>query len=210
MADLIGDRKRDTKITKLSVTSAFFGTRGIVRIASRIVGMPRPVAVLFASLFASVISELTKYLGRSQDGAKVKAVLLSEEIISWAEIAGDVSKWVAYDECKEFIDTDYDALAGGDAVFRNFRLNGDALEAVIDFGIGALAATIGSAVKDISSKSDSGTSSLSLRYSQAALEGGILFSAYGIILKIVKATVPEKFNEELMFEKVLESVIPYE
>ena len=210
MADLIGDRKRDTKITKLSVTSAFFGTRSIVRIASRFVGIPRPVAVLLASLFASVISELTKYLGRSQDGAKVKAALLSEEIISWSEIAGDVSKWVAYDECKEFIDTDFDALASNDAVFRNFRLNGDGLEAAVDLGIGALAAIVGSAVKDLSSKVKDGTSSLPLRYSQAALEGGILFSAYGIILKIVKATVPEKFNEELIFERVLESVIPTE
>ena len=172
--------------------------------------MPRPIAVLFASIFASVISELTKYLGRSQDGAKVKAALLSGEIISWSEIIGDVSKWVAYDEFKEYLSTDYSELATHDEIFRGLGWNGDGLEAAIDFGIGAIAALIGCIVKDLPNISNAISSGVSLRYSQAALEGGILFSAYGVILKIVKATIPERFNEELIFERVLDSVIPTE
>jgi hypothetical protein len=80
-------------------------------------------------------------------------------------------------------------------------------EVSIDFLFGAIAALIGSVVKDLSSTdAKPPVSETRLRYTQSAIEGAILFSAYEIILKVVKATVPEDFNDELMFQKVLETV----
>jgi hypothetical protein len=86
-ADILGDKKRDTKLTKLSATSAFFTSRSLGRILFRIAGVPRPIAILFATLAGSVISEMAKYIGRV-DRSHFGNLELADEVISWSEISG--------------------------------------------------------------------------------------------------------------------------
>ena len=41
LADILGDRKRDTSFTKGVTTGAFFGVRGFTRAGLRVLGFPR-------------------------------------------------------------------------------------------------------------------------------------------------------------------------
>ena len=52
---------------KISSTSVFFGTRGLVRGVARLAGLPRPLSVALAAVFGSLISESAKLLGRSMN-----------------------------------------------------------------------------------------------------------------------------------------------
>lgn len=232
VADIIGDKKRDTAITKISATSAFFGTRSLIRITARLAGIPRPIAILLATVFGSIVSELAKFQGRSKDGIS-SDYLVWDEIISFPEIAGDVSKWIIYDAAKETITGEiplsklllpqerglYDLI---EMYLLQPYSSSIFAEDVINFFLGVTAAIGGSVVKDVASavggensaktpvqatvEANASKKDVGLRYSQSAIEGGILFLTYEIVLKLSKLVVPDSLNEVLIFDKVLDIV----
>ncbi len=66
VADALGDKKVDSLLTKTTTTGAFFGSRGVLRLFARFLGMPRPLAIAFASILASLVSENVKISSRSR------------------------------------------------------------------------------------------------------------------------------------------------
>lgn len=66
VADALGDKKVDSLLTKTTSTGAFFGSRGVLRLFARLLGLPRPLAIGFASILASVVSENVKITSRSR------------------------------------------------------------------------------------------------------------------------------------------------
>lgn len=212
VADLIGDKKRDTAITKITSTSAFFGARGLVRIIASVVGLPRPLAIVLGSLLGSLTSDAAKYIGRNskrKNQALVKSILESSSLendnVTWPEVAGGLSKWVVYDLFSSYL-----SLGKDDSNF-----------IILDteyFLLGVLAAWCGDLVKEnlfrsnkASNKSKNVTDQvpaidIGQRYSRVGLEGGVLFLSYETILKLVKSIVPDQFNEKLMFSKAFELV----
>lgn len=224
MADLIGDKKIDTKITKVSATTVFFVIRAVVRLSLRFTGIPLPITILLASILASVLSEVAKYIGRSQRKSvkeSVEDLLLDGVVLKGPEIAGDVSKWVFYDVAKEMARNplsynldDYPWLFDKfvEYVFEPFNSNVLA-ESLIVFLIGAMSGIVDIAVREFvtlrgrsNGKIPAPTKTFQLRYSEYALEGGILFLAYETILKVVSAVAPADLNSELAFEKLMDSV----
>lgn len=100
-AKVLGNRKKDSLQTKVQTTSAFFGTRGLLRASGRVLGLPRPLTLVAASVLGSIASEATKKFGRAVDEQKrSNSTQDSREplnILSGSEITGDVMKWLSYD-----------------------------------------------------------------------------------------------------------------
>ena len=65
VAKLLNDEKRDTQISKGISTGTFFGTRGLIRGAAQLAGIPRPIARILASIGATAFSESAKVAQRA-------------------------------------------------------------------------------------------------------------------------------------------------
>ena len=66
VAGLVQNRKKDPAFAKATRTGAFFGVRSLTRATSRFLGVPRPVAILVGSLFATTASQALKASQRRQ------------------------------------------------------------------------------------------------------------------------------------------------
>ena len=100
-AGLTKNKKIDTTALKGVSTGAFFGARGAANITAALLGVPRPVAGVVASIIGSGASVQIKQLGRRRKSKKSRGAN-KEEVASPAgvpgpELAGDLAKWVAYD-----------------------------------------------------------------------------------------------------------------
>lgn len=97
--NVIGIKKIDSLKTKVTTTGAFFGTRGLIRVFGRVLGLPGPLIIVLASLFASIISEITKANGRNADNADkiIHNEFMNQQTLDYPEILGDIAKWLVYD-----------------------------------------------------------------------------------------------------------------
>ena len=66
-AFVLNDKKRDSFVYEEISTGAYFGVRSIVRVASSLVGIPRPIANFVAGVTATLFSESAKVEGRRRD-----------------------------------------------------------------------------------------------------------------------------------------------
>ena len=213
VADVIGDKKRDTAILKGAFTGAFFGTRSVVAAIARVIGLPRPIAVVLASVLGSAVSEFTKVIGRiisehrysyigghfnlsSFNSIETVAYQLKSETLAFPELAGDVSKWLFFDAA---LDPQYISTTTHNNIL---------LQLIYLFTVGATAAMVGNAVKDFSTSSKNSSSSIDYsNYGKAALEGGTLFSIYQVMSNRLQTIVPANFGgQEFLFEKFLNDI----
>ena len=89
-AKVLDDKKQDSLLSKIEVTVAFFGTRGLIRTSARFLGIPFPIA----TLLAGIVSESIKKILRDEDN---KNALSSRTKLDIPEITGDIMKWLIYD-----------------------------------------------------------------------------------------------------------------
>jgi hypothetical protein len=191
VADIVGDKKRDTTITKVLTTGSFFGSRGIARAGFQLLGLPRPVAILLSSLFASFVSEEAKFLSRKSAESALSNSSSSSpasfnETLSFREIYSDVSKWLVFDT---LIETD-----------PIFSLN-DARY----FVYGSVSAVIALFVKGDKTKDDN-KESYSVKLVKTGLEGGVLFLSYEEFLNFLGKVVPKDLNMRFLFNSVIEDL----
>lgn len=225
-ANAIGDKKKDTLITKISSTGVFFGSRSVIGVAARAMGIPRPLIRPIASVAGSILSEGTKALGRkSALSRKSKAkmskrrykkalqkqeldrsnILFDEdEALGPPEIVGDISKWLVYDA---LMDTKIRLLSSGFIA-----------EDLSSFTYGAFAAVVGLMMRDLtaaylsnSTEAKGGNHQRSKElfipsYKDAAIEGGILFGCYMVIMQLFKLVLPENVNGKFLINQLIENV----
>ena len=193
VATTLGDIKVDSLRTKVTSTSAFFGVRALLRGGFRLLGFPRPIALVLSSLLGSLASESTKASGRAavadSNSFNIKG------LISISEISADVTKWICFDLLSE---------TSADLVGEGFEKN------AYYFGLGALSALAGQLVKllpiygEETFANTERTKPAFISFSQAAVEGGVLFLTYGIILFQVMSMVPSDLDRDFFFNSVLE------
>lgn len=195
VADIVGDKKRDTAITKVLTTGSFFGTRGIARAGFQLLGLPRPVATLLSSLFASFVSEEAKFLSRKNaesglSNSSSSSPTSFNETLSFREISSDVSKWLVFDG---LIETDPTSFLN-DARY---------------FFYGSISAVIAFFVKaplKVNRAKDDEKENYSKKLVKTALEGGVLFLSYEKFLDFFGKVVPKDLNMRFLFNSVIEDL----
>jgi len=231
VANAVGDKKLDSVQTKVTSTSAYFGARSITRGVARIIGLPGPIALVLASVTGSLVSETAKATLRKRSetaektaaekklaaaepsktdrksvrSKKVQVEKVSEpeqnflqkarSVISLREVGADVTKWVVFD----ILSDSYvpDAFQGAS---KNF----------VYFTLGSISALAGNFVKRLPSRNVNDKAIRNVReksalvsYSQAAIEGGVLFTTYSFALFEAMEIVPSDLNQDFIFSKVL-------
>jgi hypothetical protein len=195
VADIVGDKKRDTTLTKVLTTGSFFGTRGIARAGFQLLGFPRPIAIFFSSIFASLISEEAKFLSRknaeSSNLANSSSRTLNNisETLSFREISSDISKWLIYDGLIE------SSIISETGDFRYFAFG--SISAIFAFFVkeSPFQLTKVKGDKDYGSK-----------IAKSALEGGVLFLFYAEFLEVLEKVVPDELNRRFLFNSVIEDL----
>ena len=181
---MLGDKKKDTLQTKVGTTGAFFGTRAAVRGIARILGLPRPLALLCSSVVASVVSEAAKGIGRAKSNEEDPTCPIEEQGLKGSEITGDISKWLIYDLLEDKVKEIYPV----DVYFSELILT----TFVVGFvaGIGGLG--VKQAIESRTSSSNATTSeSNALKLIASGIEGGVLFASFQLVLKVVGMIVPQ-------------------
>ncbi len=185
VAEILKDKKKDGNLLKGFTTGAFFGSRSILRSFGRLLGLPRPIAIIVASVLSSVISECVKFIGRIYQ--KNKNLRLKNDNIlsidkddeeskslSFNEISSDVSKWVIYDLLREFTTQQKIDVASPEII-----------KGIEYFAYGAFASFIASYfVKYNNFKMNNSSRNVSSVVWKEVLEGGILFLFYEEFQKI--------------------------
>ena len=147
-----------------------------------------------------------------------------QDELKGSEIAGDITKWIVYDGLEDLIhDKSDDHFAT--VVLATFFIgcfSALVSTAVKDFGISLedskRKVNVGSAaVVDFSSSivptiksNDSevlgNRKATALRYGVSALEGGVLFASYQVVIKIIKQIVPANLNQPFIFNTFIQNV----
>lgn len=209
VANVVGDKKVDSVETKVTSTSAYFGVRSVTRGFARLVGLPAPIALVLASLTGSIALETTKasFRSRSEDKKPQNSKTRDDEglaktmmsVISVREIVGDVTKWIVFDL---FVQAMPIAAIG---VEKN----------LLYFALGSAAALTGNFVKlvlpsnrvSVWDQAVGGLlkpdKSVLVSFSQAALEGGVLFMTYSFALYEAQELIPNQFNMNFFFNSLL-------
>ena len=204
-ASALKDEKRDDESTKVTTTAAFFGIRGLLRGSLRVLGIPRPLVIIFASVIASAASESAKKRARSV-GEDVEE---DEDlpVLSGAEIAGDIAKWLCFDITIESLPTEIANVRG---LERN----------ALYYGVGSFSGTVGAATKENLDHYYSSSSSSSGREEQgkgawiktwekipkASVENGVLFMFYAITIDFIDQFLPGTLQEELIFSRWIDTI----
>eukprot|EP01039_Chlorochromonas_danica_P007088 gene7088-7839_t len=195
-ADVIGDRKIDNVISKVTSTSAFFGTRGLLRGISVALGLPRAISIPLIAIVASVISEATKAAQRHSSTGKEEDLPLTERLDP-AEIVGDVTKWLVYD-----------ALDDNHFVFHPTNAVEDFLTSALYGAVASvLAATFRDAVfvfEDKMPEESRLPRKMVKSYTQSALEGAALFGCYQMMVLVLERIAPESMSAKFIFNQLLE------
>lgn len=202
-ANLLGDKKKDSFQTKVSTTGAYFGTRAAVRVLGRLVGLPRPLALLCSSVVASLVSETTKSIARTNRAVELDpSCPIEQQGLKVSEISGDISKWLIYDFLEEKVRNEY----GDDEEF--------GLEVLATFVVGCIAASFATSLKTFiearnPATEDAKNENVNLsgtQYAAAAVEGGVLFASFQIVLKVVMMVTPQDFNKPFIFNSFIKSI----
>lgn len=199
-ARAIGDKKIDTVQTKVAITGAFFGARGLILVICQLLGFPRTLSVPLSSIAATVISESAKAFGRY-----VEDVGPSEKL-RFPEVVGDITKWLTYDAFEDTFLGD----SGMDFV----------TESAYAAAFGAIAAVAGSIIHDVLSHLEEIPSPSSVQwskllgsrnlrqsvthYSQVLVEGAMLFGFYKLFTSIEEKSLPNEFKKKFFFDQLLE------
>lgn len=122
-----------------------------------------------------------------------------KETMTVAEIAGDICKWMTFDNLVVNSQWNSNILSWTD--------NDRTLLTVL---FGSIAAVAGKHVQDLASK-DAVKKTPRIRggpiqYAQTAFEGGVLFGTYKSTLSFLNSVVPDDWNKEFLFQFVLENV----
>jgi hypothetical protein len=215
IADILEDKKKDTALVKSASTGAFFGSRSVARSLLRIAGLPAPIALVLASFAGSSVSIVLKIIGRkNQDEAKklkskvkdfvksvndsdslplsnelttatevdiVNTLNVNESSLSPKEIISDILKWLVYDVLSESYDVDQ-ATAPQINIF------------LVQFIFGATASTIANSIKQVDFNP------------KIAIEGGVLFSIYDTIKRILLITLPQEYNDRFFVRDMIDHV----
>ena len=199
-ASALNDEKKDSQQAKVINTAAFFGVRGLTRASARIMGVPRPIALVIGSLLASAASETAKLRSRE---AKQAAPDDEEDMVelSGPEIAGDIAKWICFDLILESLPS---SLANSEGVERN----------TLYFAAGSFSSTIGAALREniaYYSNEEEGEPKEAIKKTlekipKASIEGGILFFVYSYAVNLVGEFLPAPLREELIFARFLDNL----
>ena len=187
---MIGDKKIDSVFAKVKTTSAYFASRTLIYRLNLILGLLRPLARFSAAVIASFLSEQTKAKDRQQRSLGEKLEI--------PEIVSDVVKWLVYD-------------ALDDSNWLDNQIN----PILLSFLFGGISAIVGTIACDISiatsakqhSKAELLTSKRKLRtYSQAVLEGGVLFGCYESIVELLDLIYPQSLSTKFLFDQIIETL----
>ena len=173
------------------------------------------MAIPFASVIASYVSEQTKAAGRNTTDT---------EKLSLQEVAGDVTKWLSYDALE-------------DNIHMKSVLSMPMITDIIESGgLGAISSLCGAIVRDgltfhrykasekskfpslpeiprafsFASRTSKGNENeypagMMKKYSQLIVEGAVLFASYQAIISIESVIVPESFQMKFALDQLLES-----
>ena len=124
----------------------------------------------------------------------------STETMTFSEIAGDICKWMMYDNLV--------VNSGWSSGIINWT---DDDKNSLHVLFGSIAAVAGKYVQDLTPTKDSRqkqnrVSDSPIRYGRTALEGGVLFGTYKSTLSFLNSVVPDDWNKQFLFQSVLESV----
>ena len=120
----------------------------------------------------------------------------TKDQMSFAEVAGDIGKWMVYDN-----------LVVNSGLSTGLVDWSDCDKTALHFLFGAIAAVSGKYIQDLTPSKDKvdGPGSKA-QYGQRALEGGVLFGTYKSTLTLLNSVVPEEWNKVFPFETALENV----
>jgi len=200
-ASALKDLKKDDDSTKVTSTAAYFGIRGLIRGSARILGIPRPLILITASLVASAAAESTKFRDR-----RSKVEERGEEVeneLSASEIAGDIAKWICFDVTLESLPSE---IAKTRNVFEQYPLY---------FGVGSFSGSVGAAIREnidhYSAERREPTGEKAwvkawAKVPKASIENGVLFLFYAITLNVLDTFLPEVLREELIFARFVDKL----
>ena len=196
VAFAIGDKKRDDSVLTGTTTGTYFGVRSVVRSIGQILGIPRPIAAILAGFTASILSEEIKIVGRQKIQndliqnsihsfkgeelikLKTKSTKKKGDLISFAEITQDLTKWVAYD----LLSKDDDVIRHPtDAAFYGTLIS----YLVYEILVRQAAALKGKTIYSTEENFQIGSNLL-----KAGLEGGTLFASYESTITIFDNLLP--------------------
>lgn len=198
-ASALKDQKKDDDSTKVTSTAAYFGIRGLIRGSARILGIPRPLVLVTASLVASAAAESTKLRDR-----RYKVETGGEEVedeLSASELAGDIAKWICFDLTLESLPPE---IAKTQNLFERYPLY---------FGVGSFSGSVGAAIREnidhYSSERKTGQKAWVKTWEKvpkASVENGVLFLFYAITLNVLDQLLPEVLREELIFARFVDKL----
>jgi hypothetical protein len=211
VAEILNDKKKDGNLLKGFTTGAFFGSRSILRNFGRLLGLPRPIAIIVASLLSSAISEFVKFIGRIYQNSKNfrlkndNTVLIDDKgddeskSLTFNEISSDVSKWVIYDLLREF------------TVQQKIDITSpEIIKGLEYFAYGAFASFIASYVKNNNFNVAKPSNRVPSVVWKEVLEGGILFLFYEEFQKIFTSlnTIDsiKILQQKFLFDELIEEI----
>ena len=120
------------------------------------------------------------------------------ETMSLPELAGDICKWMTYDNLVVNWTSDIACWTNNDMTSLHVLF-------------GSLAAIAGRYVQDITPSNKDGMETdradkSYVSYSQTALEGGVLFGTYRSTLSFLNSVVPDDWNKKFLFHSCLENI----
>ena len=120
----------------------------------------------------------------------------TKDQITFSEVAGDIGKWMVYDN-----------LVVNSGLSTGLLGWSDYDKTALHVLFGAVAAVSGKYIQDLTpSKDQVEQSGSKTQYGQRALEGGVLFGTYKSTLTFLNSVVPEEWNKVFPFETALENV----
>lgn len=124
----------------------------------------------------------------------------SKSSMTFPEVAGDIGKWMIYDNLITNC-----GLTSGHIGWTDYD------RSALHVLFGTVAAVAGKCIQDLTPLKDRTQSSgepqlQKTNYSQAALEGGVLFGTYRTTLSFLNSVVPDDWNKVFPFESALENV----
>jgi hypothetical protein len=124
----------------------------------------------------------------------------SKSSMTFSEVAGDIGKWMIYDNLITSC-----GLSSGHLGWTDFD------RSALHVLFGTVAAVAGKYIQDLTPSKDRTLNPgepqlLKTNYSQAALEGGVLFGTYRTTLSFLNSVVPDDWNKVFPFESALENV----
>lgn len=207
-ASALNDKKTDSGQSKVLNTATFFGVRGLTRASARILGVPRPIALIIGSLLASAASETAKLRSREAEKGLGKTeesggVDIAAEL-SGSEIAGDIAKWICFDLILESLPPSISSTQGTE-------------KNALYFAVGSFSSSVGAALRENLDHYSSGNQSLERKEKtawrktwekvpKASIEGGILFFIYSFAVDAVGKVLPPALREELIFARFLDTL----